>query len=51
MEDDKNMEMVVVDERNSSKEGSVENGAVKPANTDVSQKGGVLDVCTIPETN
>lgn len=47
MEDDKNIEMVAVDERNSSKEGSVENGVVKAAQTDVSSEKGILDVCPI----
>jgi hypothetical protein len=50
MEDDKNIEMVAVDERNSSKEGSVENGVVKTAQADASEKG-ILDVCPIYGTN
>jgi hypothetical protein len=51
MEDDKNIEMVAVDERNSSKEGSVENGAVKTAQTDAASEKGILDVCPIYGTN
>jgi hypothetical protein len=50
MEGDKNIEMVGIEERNSSKEGSVENGVVKP-NTDVSSEKGILDVCLIFENN
>ena len=51
MEDDKNIEMVAVDERNSSKEGSVENGVVKTAQTDAASEKGILDVCPIYDTN
>jgi hypothetical protein len=50
MEDDKNIEMVDVQERNSSKEGSVENGVVKPQTDAASQKG-ILDVCPINKSN
>lgn len=50
MEDDKNIEMIDVQERNSSKEGSVENGVVKPK-TDVSSEKGILDVRSIYETS
>jgi hypothetical protein len=42
MADDKNIEMVGVEERNSSKEGSVENGVAK-SSTEATQKG-VLEV-------
>jgi hypothetical protein len=45
MEDDKNIEMVAVDERNSSKEGSdTENGIVKQVQTDATSEKGILDV-------
>jgi hypothetical protein len=44
MADDKNIEMVVVDEHNSSKEGSSVENAVAKSGPDASTQKGVLDV-------